>query len=326
MISRERVIATIKFEEPDRLPTDLWIVPAAFLVHGDRIEKLLEEHPIDFDRPGWVTRWTPEKMDPTMKLGSYTDEWGVVWHNVEEGYQGQVAKHPIDDWSALKTLRAPAPSVPDDYVRHTEKFCLTTGGHFFHRMCFLRSMEKVLMDIYDDSSEVFVLRDIVWDYFRQTVTLSTRMDVDGIFFWDDFGSQTQLFMSPDLWRKFIRPVYEDLFGICKSAGKFVFFHSDGYILEIIGDLIEMGVDALNCQVWCMGPEILGERFRGRITFWGEINRQVTLPHGTPEDIQAAAAKMKECLATPKGGLIGQSEVDSLTPYENVEAVLTVWNR
>ena len=74
-----------------------------------------------------------------------------------------------------------------------------------------------------------------------------------------------------------------------------------------------------------GPEVLGERFRGRITFWGEINRQTPLADGTPDDIRAAAANMKECLATPAGGLIGQGEVDSLTPLENIGALLTAWN-
>ena len=135
-----------------------------------------------------------------------------------------------------------------------------------------------------------------------------------------------MFIPPGMWRAFFKPAYAELFRICKEAGKFIFFHSDGYILEIIEDFIELGVDALNCQVWCMGPEVLGEKFRGRITFWGEINRQFTLPHGTPDDIRAAAAKMKEHLATPAGGLIGQGEIDGLTPLENVEALLTAWNR
>ncbi|MBI2844274.1 MAG: hypothetical protein HYX78_12810 [Armatimonadetes bacterium] len=325
MNSRERVIRTITFQNPDRIPTDLWIVPAAFLTHDSKIEGLLEKYPIDFDRPGWITRWDPAKVDPTFRLGSYTDEWGVVWHNVDEGWQGQVAAHPLDDWSKLSTFKAPAPTVPADYVRHPNKFCFTTGGHFFHRMCFLRNMENVMMDIYDDSPEIYKLREIVWDYFRRTVEMSCRMDVDGIFFYDDFGSQTQLLVSPAIWRAFIRPVYEDLISICKQAGKYVFLHSDGYILEVIEDLIEIGVDALNCQVWCMGPELLGEKFRGRITFWGEISRQETLPHGAPDDVRASAAKMKECLATPAGGLIGQSEIDGITPLENIEALLTAWD-
>jgi uroporphyrinogen decarboxylase len=101
-------------------------------------------------------------------------------------------------------------------------------------------------------------------------------------------------------------------------------HSDGYILDIIPDLIEIGVDALNCQVWAMGAEVLGQRFRGRITFWGELSRQTTLPNGTPAEVRAAIEEMKRHLALPEGGLIAQSEVDRLTPLANIEAVLQPW--
>ena len=96
-------------------------------------------------------------------------------------------------------------------------------------------------------------------------------------------------------------------------------------LIIQGRFIELGVHALNSQVWCMDPHVLGERFRGRITFWGEINRQSTMPHGTPDDIRREAAVMREHLATAGGGLIGQGEIDGLTPFENIETLMTAWN-
>ena len=111
----------------------------------------------------------------------------------------------------------------------------------------------------------------------------------------------------------------------REAGKKVFFHSDGYILELYPEFIELGVDAINSQLWCMGVEKVAERFAGKITFWGEISRQQTLPFGTPEDIYAAAETMKKELFR-NGGLIGQSEVGGDVSLENVEAVLTAWNR
>lgn len=324
MTSRERVIAAIEFKRHDRVPVDLWTVPAALLRHGDSVEELMRKHPIDFHYPMWLTRWDESKVDPTFRTGRYTDDWGVIWENVNDGWQGQVSVHPLDDWSRLDTYRAPEPMISNGFSRDPEKFGLLGGCHFFHRVCFLRSMQNVMMDIADDDPRVYTLRDMVWDYYRKMVEMQARQDTDGIVFFDDFGSQTGLLISPGLWRQFIGPVYKDLFEICSNAGKYVFFHSDGYILEIIDDLIELGVDALNCQVWCMGPKLLGERFRGRVAFWGEINRQTTLPCGSPGDIRSAAKEMIRHLATPDGGLIGQSEIDGLTPVENIEAVLTAW--
>jgi uroporphyrinogen decarboxylase len=110
----------------------------------------------------------------------------------------------------------------------------------------------------------------------------------------------------------------------KARGKYVFFHSDGCITDIYSDLIDMGVDAINSQIWCMGVEKMAERFAGKITFWGEISRQDTIPNGSPDDIAAAAEKMKKYLHK-NGGLIGQSEVGKDVPLENICAVLDCWN-
>lgn len=329
MTSRERVIATIRFEGPDRIPTDLWTVPAAFKRHGRSLEELLERHPVDFVHPNWPTKWDPESLEPTFRLGRYTDEWGVVWENKSEGYSGMDIGHPLEDWSKLRTFKPPAGEwltvSYDDSFKDPNRFCLGVGSVLWHRMCFLRGMENLLLDLMDDVPEVYRLRDMLVDYYGQQVSSLTKTEVDGVIFFDDWGSQTQLLIPPGLWRSLFKPAYQELFDLCKKAGKFIFFHSDGYILEIIEDLVAMGVDALNCQVWCMGPEVLGERFRGRIAFWGELNRQSTIPRGSPEDIRAAAATMKEHLAATDGGLIGQGEVDDLTPLENVEALLTAWN-
>ena len=75
----------------------------------------------------------------------------------------------------------------------------------------------------------------------------------------------------------------------------------------------------------MNIEDLAKKYKGKVTFWGEVNRQSTLPDGTPDDVRREAAMLKEHLATPNGGLIGQGEIDGLTPLENIEALLTAWN-
>ena len=177
----------------------------------------------------------------------------------------------------------------------------------------------------DDRPEVYRLRNLVHDYNMRELECWLRYDLDAIVFSDDWGSQWQLLIPPRVWRAFFAPCYEEMFARVHEAGKLVFFHSDGYILEVIEDLIALGVDALNSQIWCMGVEELGERFRGRICFWGELDRQYTLPYGTPEDIRAAARKMKQHLETPEGGLIGQGEAGVDVPLENIEAMLSCWH-
>ena len=144
-------------------------------------------------------------------------------------------------------------------------------------------------------------------------------------FGDDWGTQISLLIAPQSWRNIFKPLYKQLIDKMKAAGKKVFFHSDGYIFDLYPELIELGVDAVNSQLWCMGVEKVAEKYAGKITFWGEISRQSTLPNGTPDEVLKCAATMKQMLRVNGGGLIGQSEINRDVPLENVEALLSAWN-
>ena len=109
MTSRERVTAALKFGNPDRIPVDLQVLPAAYLRHGSKMKELLKKHPIDFDYP----QWKPEEIDPRYRAGRYEDEWGCVWENKTEGFFGLVVKHPLEDYRMLKTFRPPVDNMKD---------------------------------------------------------------------------------------------------------------------------------------------------------------------------------------------------------------------
>jgi len=95
-------------------------------------------------------------------------------------------------------------------------------------------------------------------------------------------------------------------------------------IERVVDLNEMGVDALNSQGFCMGRETLGGDFRGRITFWGELDRQQLLPHGQRDDIIAAVRRYNECFYD-HGGVIAQLEFGPGARPDNVETALAAWD-
>jgi uroporphyrinogen-III decarboxylase len=102
-------------------------------------------------------------------------------------------------------------------------------------------------------------------------------------------------------------------------------HSDGHITEVIPDLIEVGIDALNAQIFCMGVEDLGKRFKGKITFWGEIDRQHLLVRGTEAEIEAAVRSVWRHLYAP-GGVIAQCEFGLEACPENIRAVFAAWDK
>jgi uroporphyrinogen decarboxylase len=191
----------------------------------------------------------------------------------------------------------------------------------------LRGTENLFMDLAYGDKNVYKLRDMLHEFFIREMEMWADTDVDGITFMDDWGTQKTLLISPKLWREFYKPLYKDYCDIMHSRGKFVFFHSDGNIESIYPDLIEIGIDAVNSQLFCMDIERLGELYAGKITFWGEIDRQHILPFGTPEDVRNAVARVaKAMLRGKRTGVIAQCEWGIKDPKENIETVFEEWNK
>ena len=109
-----------------------------------------------------------------------------------------------------------------------------------------------------------------------------------------------------------------------AAGKFAFFHSDGNTEQIFGDFVEIGIDAINAQLFTMNIEEIARKYRAKITFWGEIDRQRVLPFGKPEDVRSAVRRVRSVLDDGSGGVIAQCEWGKDNPQENIEAVFEAW--
>jgi uroporphyrinogen decarboxylase len=133
-------------------------------------------------------------------------------------------------------------------------------------------------------------------------------------------------IRPALWRSVFLPAYARLFDLVRDAGKHVWFHSDGAIAEIVPDLLAAGVQVLNPQVGTVGRARLVALCRGRVCIEADIDRQWTLPFGTPEDVRAAVRADVEAFGGPDGGYIGRGEVAGDVPLENVAAMFDAFVR
>jgi uroporphyrinogen-III decarboxylase len=111
-----------------------------------------------------------------------------------------------------------------------------------------------------------------------------------------------------------------MFRTVTDAGMHVHFHSDGYIINIIPDLIDLGVKVLNCQANIIGLDVLKRRFAGTVCFRTDLDRQRTVPFGTPEDVRRHVRDVLDHLGTPKGGVIACGEIGPDTPLENIRAM------
>ena len=337
MNSRERVIATLQFRNPDRVPLDMWIHRATQLKYGKKLDNLLDRYPLDIIRMFGPTdrNFYPEMSD----VGDIKDAWGSTWRILRQGINGEVKIPAIEDISKVQEYQTPLEWLAKEWQKHdavidrkieegrkNNKFIYGGYVEIFQRMQFIRGTENLLYDLGGDPESAIILRDKVTDYFKQYLQYWLKKDIDAIYFSDDFGTQRSLLISPKMWREIFKPAYQEIMNIVKRSGKFIFYHTCGHVLPLYPEFIELGIDAVNSQIHCMGLENLADKFAGKITFWGEMDRQNLLPFGPPEEIYRSAALMKEKLFVKGGGLIGHSVAGVDVPLENIEAILTCWNR
>jgi len=328
MKSRERVFRAIRFDNPDRPPISHAILPAARIKFGRRLEEILASVHEDF---GWeyLPDLARDDYPVLYKEGRHRDDFNTLWEVHTEGVCGIPVEWPFADWGAYEGYRWPeftaGPPVGRLYSGHMagkNDDYYSRGGWitFFEQMQQMRGMENLLMDLAEGTSEVFRLRDDLLAFNLRWLDKWCALPYDGIHFADDWGEQARLLIAPELWRKFFKPAYKTMFEKVIGAGMDVHFHSDGNIIDIIPDLIDIGVRVLNCQANVIGLDVLKRRFAGTLCFRTDLDRQRIVPFGTPRDVTQHVLDVFKHLGTPKGGIIACGEIGPETPLENIRAM------
>ena len=260
-----------------------------------------------------------------------TDRWGCHWIYPLESLDGQCIGHPIVSWSNMATYQ---PASPDDFTdwaqakKDVARAKLqgsvahggTDHGFIFLRLTYLRGFENFMLDVGEDRPELEELIAIVENYWFEVVKRWVELGVDVIGFGDDLGLQHSLPISPDSWRRYIKPSYKRIFSYCRSNGVHISLHTDGYILDIIPDLIACGVSILNPQDFVNGLDNLHRLAKGKVFIRLDIDRQKITVFGAPAENDAHILDCIQRLGSPKGGLDLIWGVYPPTPLENIFAV------
>ncbi len=325
MSSRELVQRTLAFADPPRIPRQLWLLPWAEEQHPAAVADLRRRFPDDLVSAPCFCRTPPPCQGERHGIGRYVDEWGCAFENRRRGVIGEVKEPLVPDWGRVGAVHIPVERLSVDlgavneFCRATDRFVL--AGAFprpFEQLQFIRGTENLLIDLVEEPPALFDLLRRMHAFYLDELEVWARSDVDALMLMDDWGGQEAMLVAPDLWRRIFKPLYRDYVEVARGRGKKVFMHSDGWILDILPDLVEIGVDAVNCQAFCMDLEELGARFAGRITFWGELDRQHLLPRGSRAEILAAAARLRRALHRA-GGFIAQCEFGVGADPRNVAA-------
>jgi uroporphyrinogen decarboxylase len=358
MDARQRVALALDHKEPDRVPIDYWAtstVTDRLLDHlGLSIqEELLQHFDVDFryiDGPKYVGPEPDVHAD-----GSIEDHWGVPRVRVEVGSGGQesvyreVLHFPLKHAQSVEEVRDyPKWPSPDwfDYAcvadqvaeaRRTGKVVVFMGDRMnrcaqLKPAMYLRGVDQILLDVAlsPDVAEYIFRRITAFylEYARRTLE-AVGGGIDVLMMGDDFGTQKGLFMSPEMWRQFLRPGFKAFIDLGRQYGCKVAHHSCGSIKPIISDLIECGLDILNPiqpDVDDMDRRELKRCFGNRLSFHGSISIQRTLPFGTPDDVRNEVQERMETLA-PGGGFIfcTAHNIQADTSVENILALLDAYH-
>ena len=323
---RELVKAALDFRAPPRLPRQMWVLPWAQTRHPEELERIERDFPQDIITIPFACSEPVPGGGNAHAVGTFVDAWGCTFENLQDGIIGQVKAPRLADWSEAADLRFPRERLEVElekvtaFCGGTDLFVLAgTCPRPFERLQFLRGSEALYLDLNRPPAELLELIRRLHAFYMEELTIWAKTEVDALTFMDDWGSQRALLVAPELWREIFKPLYADYVALAHRHGKHAFMHSDGHITEIIPDLIEIGLDALNSQVFCMGVEELGRRFAGEITFWGEMDRQQLLPRGTTAQIADAARRMRAAFHR-NGGLIAQCEFGPGARPQNIYAI------
>jgi len=282
---------------------------------------------------GWANSYYQEE-------GDYYDEWGIGWNSVYyqtkygTGRYTEVVDHPLDDRSKVDSYQSPDPTRPELYkeARNTIKnwqndyyICGGVVTTIFETAWALRGLDQLLLDLLESPDLTEKILDIPFKYHLEVAKRLTILGVDMIWLGDDVGMQTSMLISPDTWRKFLKPRMAEIIATIKKINPEVkvAYHSDGDILPIIPDLIEIGLDVLNpVQPKCLNLKQLNNDFGDRLSFWGSIDEQETLPFGTPAEVIKEVKNHQEILGDNGGLIIGPTHHIQLdTPLENFWAMI-----
>jgi uroporphyrinogen decarboxylase len=314
MSPRERVLAAICHELPDRIPTD-----AIHVENAPEIARWLAIAESDvLDRLGIDGRIisAPFTGATRQEAGARYNEWGAP----DTGDYGTARPYPLADVSSVHEIERYAWPSAGDYnfdaagaaARQLGKTYAVRGPYWkplFCQVCDLVGMENAMMQM---AAEPVLFEAMLEHVFAHTAAFCERLlDACGdampiLCLGDDFATQRGLMISPAAWRRYLKPRLAKLFDIGKRRGKFVWFHSCGDVTAVLPDLIDIGADVwetVQLHTLPISARDLKREYGRHLTFFGGVNTQ-RLPFVTPDEVREETLRCIEALGAGGGYICG----------------------
>lgn len=326
----ENLLRTVRFEKPDYIPMDFHINGACWNHYPQgTLQDLMADHKFlfpDFKRS--TDKITPSFPPWERANIPYTDPWRCTWQTNEDGIVGVVTEHPLESWDNFADFTPPDPAENPEFWldnRNPVKGRLKSGGlrhgHTFLTLTNLRGYENLMFDMADAEPKLFELIRMVEDCNLSVIQRYIDEGAQWISYPEDLGMQAGPMISPQHFRKYIKPSYQRMMKPARQAGCIVHMHSDGDIRQLVDDLIDGGVEVINLQDLVNGIDWIAEKFAGKTCVELDIDRQKVTVFGTPADIDLLIREEVEKISTKQGGLMMVYGLYPGVPMKNVKAVM-----
>jgi uroporphyrinogen decarboxylase len=342
MVSRDRILAALRHEMPDRVPFSWGFGPATEM--ATMLRTHLARQGVDWDMLQALTDdkihvapayQGPPCFDPNLGI------WGIRVRSADygTGHYEEFTDFPLAgtvDLNAIDAYPWPNPNwfdyaglaatLPADCTKAIQ----FSAGNPFELYCWMTGLEEALVNLLTEPELVRRALEHITDFLevrlRRTL-MAAAGRIDLVFLADDLGTQQNLLMSREAYRAVLQPFHRRLVDAVRQCAPqaFCLIHSDGAVFDIIPDLLDAGIDVLEAvqtDAAGMDPARLKGAYGGRLSFQGAISVQHLLPHSDCETVTRECGKLVSVLGAGGGYIAAPSHAIQMgTPVENVLAML-----
>lgn len=346
MTNRENVLRALRRDNPTHVPFDFSLCPL--------LQKEFEERTgvVDYMEyyhfPFRYIKLNPTKLNTDYTVYyknlpdnvqplSWNPEWGVMSIPCDTEHFEHML-YPMKDFETVQeVMDYPMPDLTADYrwegvdkqveslIKQDLIAVASMQMTIFEISWYLRDIQNFLADMVLNEELAVAILDRVTEIRVEMAKRYAKADVDILMLGDDVSTQEAMMMSVPMWQKFIKPRLKKVIDSAKKIKEdvLIFYHGDGNLRDIIPDLIEVGVDVLNpVQPECFDPVEVKREFGDRLSFWGTIGTQTTMPFGSPEEVRRVCKEMIEKVGKGGGLLLAPTHLlEPEVPFENIMAFL-----
>jgi uroporphyrinogen decarboxylase len=351
MTSKERVQMAINHEEPDKVPLDSWVAPEV----ADELVKILNvdtsKDPFAlgkrlgndfFYRAVGFCEGFSTIYDDTKKIGEnlYQDSFGIKWSYKSQAYGGycEMVSHPLADRKAYDTFTWPDPLKVSKAGLEENRALIARDGKQYgiigavacsmlEGAWYLRGLDNFLMDL---ASDLDFVEDLLDHCMNHSLVLSkelVRMGVDILWWGDDYSVESGPIMSPELFRRLLKPRYAKVFSELRKIDKNVkiAFHCDGKVDWSLADMIETGVDIINpLQPDANDVPGVKKRFGKNLSVWGNVDTRNVMSKGSVTDVVEEVKNVIRILSPGGGHLLSSNHTIQATPRAVENTIAYYW--